>query len=81
MICLCRTHAFANVRAATLQEKNKAQADAEKAGIDLSLIDSNLALSYEERALRHESARELILALKETGVAPLRRCEDRARSI
>jgi hypothetical protein len=50
---------------------NPAQAleEARRAGIDLSLLDSNLALSPEERVLRHESARELMMALKEAGAA------------
>jgi len=43
--------------------------DARRAGIDLDLLDSNLALTYEERVLRHESALELVLALREAGVA------------
>lgn len=43
--------------------------EARRAGIDLSLLDCNLALSYEERALRHESALELVLALREAGAA------------
>lgn len=51
--------------------ENQAQAleEARRAGIDLALLDSNLALSYEQRVLRHESARELMLALKEAGAA------------
>ncbi len=49
------------------REKAEAIAAAEKAGIDLSLMDSNLELSYEDRVLRHESARELKLALREAG--------------
>lgn len=43
--------------------------EARRAGIDLNLLDSNLALTYEQRALRHESALELVLALKEAGAA------------
>ncbi len=43
--------------------------EARRAGIDLSLLDSNLALSYEERVLRHASAQELMWALKEAGAA------------
>jgi hypothetical protein len=43
--------------------------DARRAGIDLELLDSNLALSYEQRVLRHESALELMLALREAGAA------------
>jgi hypothetical protein len=50
---------------------NPAQAleEARRAGIDLDLLESNLALSYEERVLRHESAQELMWALKEAGAA------------
>lgn len=46
-----------------------ALAAAEKAGIDLSLLDSNLALSYEDRVLRHESALELMQTMREAGLA------------
>jgi hypothetical protein len=38
--------------------------EARRAGFDLSLLDSTLALTPEERALRHESALELVLELK-----------------
>lgn len=41
--------------------------DARRAGIDLDLLDSNLALSYEERVLRHDSALELVFALRAAG--------------
>ena len=51
--------------------ENPAQAleDARRAGIDLDLLDTNLALTYEERVLRHESALELASALREAGAA------------
>lgn len=42
---------------------------AQDAGIDLSLIDCNLALSYEERVQRHQSALDLMLTLREAGIA------------
>jgi hypothetical protein len=41
--------------------------EARRAGLDLDLLDSNLALTPEVRALRHESALELVLALREAG--------------
>lgn len=53
--------------AMTAAEKNAAIEEARRAGIDLSLIASKLACSYEERALRHESALELVMALQEAG--------------
>ena len=43
--------------------------EARRAGIDIALVESNLALSYEERVLRHESALELVLALRAAGAA------------
>jgi hypothetical protein len=49
--------------------KNEALETARQAGIDLSLIDSNLALSYEERVARHQDALELMLKLREAGNA------------
>lgn len=50
---------------------NPAQAieEARRAGIDLDLLDSNLALTYEERVLRHASAQELMWAMREAGAA------------
>ncbi len=52
-----------------MNDPTQALEEARRAGIDLSLLDSNLALSYEERVLRHASAQELMWALKEAGVA------------
>lgn len=52
-----------------MNPEEQALEEARRAGIDLSLLDSNLALSYEQRALRHESALELVLALREAGAA------------
>lgn len=48
---------------------DQALEEARRAGIDLDLLDSNLALTYEERVLRHESALELMWALREAGAA------------
>lgn len=42
---------------------------ARKAGFDLDLLDSNLALSPEERAVRHDAALELACAFREAGTA------------
>ena len=52
-----------------MDDAQKIIAEATRAGHDLSLIDVNLALSYEERALRHDSALELMLAFREAGRA------------
>jgi len=52
-----------------MDQLDPALEEARRAGIDLDLLDSNLALTPEERALRHESALELALALKEAGAA------------
>lgn len=40
---------------------------AARAGFDINLIDCNLALTPEERLLRHDSALELALALRRAG--------------
>ena len=53
----------------TSQEKSKALADAEKAGIDLSLIDVNLSLSVRERWQQHDDALSLALKLAAAGKA------------
>jgi len=54
---------------AKMENPHQAIEDARRAGIDLDLLDSNLALTYEERVLRHESALELALALRKAGAA------------
>jgi hypothetical protein len=53
----------------TAAEREQAIAEAMRAGFDLSIVDSNLALSPDERALRHDSALELVHALREAGSA------------
>jgi hypothetical protein len=52
-----------------MDELDPALEEARRAGIDLDLLDSNLALTYEQRALRHESALELVLTLREARAA------------
>jgi hypothetical protein len=47
----------------------RAIAEAEKAGFDLSLVDSNLELSHEERVLQHAAALEFALELAAAGAA------------
>ena len=42
-------------------------ADAERAGVDLSLIDLSLSCSYEQRAVQHEEALNLALELERVG--------------
>ncbi|MBL9189584.1 MAG: hypothetical protein JNK23_19040 [Opitutaceae bacterium] len=59
--------AQANVVAMTEDQARAAIAEAEKAGFDLSLVDSNLALSIEQRLLRHDAALEFKLALRVAG--------------
>jgi len=46
-------------------EKNDALEAARRAGIDLSLLDSNLALSPKERWQQHDGALELVFKLQE----------------
>ena len=66
-IILCGAPDFANSR--DMEPSNQALEEARRAGIDLDLLDSNLALTYEQRVLRHESALELMLALREARAA------------
>lgn len=49
--------------------ENPAQAleEARRAGIDLDLLDTNLALSVKERWSQHDAALELALQLEEAG--------------
>jgi hypothetical protein len=41
--------------------------EAERAGIDLSLIEVSLGYSYDKRALQHQAALELALELERVG--------------
>ena len=40
---------------------------AERAGVDLSLIDDSLSRSYEERAIQHQEALNLALEMERAG--------------
>ena len=53
----------------TEEEARAAIAEAERAGHDLSLVDSNLRLSVEDRLLRHDAALEFALELRAAGEA------------
>lgn len=46
---------------------DKAIEEAERAGFDLSLVDSNLRLTYDDRAARHEGALAFALQLRKAG--------------
>lgn len=67
MILLCGSQKAAHTRG--MNEHEKAIAEAERAGFDLSLVDSNLELSLEERMLRHDSALELVQEMRRAGAA------------
>ena len=41
--------------------------EAERAGIDLSLVEESLRLSYDQRALQHQEALNLALELERAG--------------
>lgn len=41
--------------------------EAERAGVDLSLLDDNLSLSYDQRAIQHQEALNLALELERAG--------------
>lgn len=48
---------------------SQALEDARRAGIDLDLLDTNLALSVAERWRQHDAALELVLKLEAAGKA------------
>lgn len=50
-----------------MKASDKAIEEAERAGFDLTLVDANLALSYEDRVLQHDSALELVLEMSAAG--------------
>lgn len=41
--------------------------EAERAGIDMSLIETSLGYSYDKRAMQHQAALELALELERIG--------------
>jgi hypothetical protein len=53
----------------TEQQARAAIAEAERAGLDLSLVDSNLALPLEDRLRRHDAALDLLRALRAAATA------------
>jgi hypothetical protein len=55
---------FSTIRA---DDFPSAISEAERAGIDLSLIDVNLSYSYEQRAIQHQEALNLALELERVG--------------
>jgi hypothetical protein len=56
-----------NYSTKSMDTVGSAIADAERAGIDLSLIDVNLSYSYEQRAIQHQEALNLALELERVG--------------
>jgi len=46
---------------------SKAIEEAERAGVDLSLIDESLGYSYEERAIHHQRALNMALEFERAG--------------
>lgn len=52
-----------------MSNDEKAIAEAEEAGFDLSLVDLNLELSPEERVLQHAAVLEFMLDLRAAGEA------------
>jgi hypothetical protein len=51
------------------QSPQSALEDARSEGIDLDMLDTNLALSVKERWMQHEQANELALKLQTAGEA------------
>ena len=47
--------------------KSEAMEIAARAGIDLGLIDDNLRLTHEQRALKHQAALDLALEVERAG--------------
>lgn len=52
-----------------MDSPNQAIEDARRAGIDIDLLDTNLALSVKERWAQHDAAMELALKLEMAGKA------------
>jgi hypothetical protein len=50
-----------------MEQPNQALEEARRAGIDLDLLDTNLALSVKERWQQHDAAMKLALKLEAAG--------------
>jgi hypothetical protein len=55
----------------SMESPDTALEEARRAGIDLDLLDSNLALTYEQRVLRHERGLKLVEAFELNRGKPL----------
>lgn len=64
-MCVARRAGVSRFR--EMSSDDKAIEEAERAGFDLSLVDSNLRLSYDDRAARHEGALAFALELRKAG--------------
>jgi hypothetical protein len=62
--CFALQAVLPKVKPMTQVEAQQALEEAHRAGIDLSLIEYNLALSYEERVFQNESVLALIRELR-----------------
>ena len=50
-----------------MSEPLNAIEEAERAGVDMRLIDASLRYSYEQRVVHHQEALDLVLALEKAG--------------
>lgn len=50
-----------------MKEANTVLEAAERAGVDLGLLDDNLRLSHEQRALQHQAALDFALEVERAG--------------
>lgn len=58
-----------------MNQDEQAIEEARRAGIDLSLLDSNLALNYEQRWLKHDQALLKVRTYEENTGRKLRECD------
>jgi hypothetical protein len=52
---------------AAMSRPTSAADEAERAGFDLSLVEESLGYSYEERAVHHQEALNLVLEMEKAG--------------
>jgi hypothetical protein len=64
-INLCHHRISADAR--VMEPPNQTLEDARRAGIDLDLLDTNLALSVKERWQQHDNALDLAMKLEAAG--------------
>lgn len=69
------------MKAAKEPDQTSAWQEAIDAGDDMSLIEANLALSYQERCIQHDRAVTLAMALREAALQEIHGLSDALKAV